>query len=86
MTQMIYRPQTEESFYEGKELIKTPFKNLECDALVVEEDETAAFEKKGWFADPNKMMKPKRTRKKVVKDDNDIKPDQLVSETSERSE
>lgn len=59
MTQMIYRPRTNERHIDRKPVHKVIFRDLPCDALVINESEIPAYESKGWFSDPNDMIKPK---------------------------
>lgn len=59
MTEMIYRPQTNERQYSGKPIIKTPFRKVPMDALVVEKEELPEFESEGWFSNPDEMFEEK---------------------------
>ena len=69
MTQMIYRPQTEDIRFEGLVIHKTIFDKLPLDAIVIAEEDLEAFVKKGWFAHPKDMSvknddsKPSNRRK-----------------------
>ena len=57
MTQMIYRPQTGETMTKQRQQVhKVNFRGLPCDALVIEEAESGAYAKAGWFLDPNEMI------------------------------
>lgn len=56
MTQAIYRLKTDERWFEGKQIIKTPFKGIPCDMLAVEPEEVTALCIGDWFADPNKLI------------------------------
>lgn len=71
MTQMLYRPQTDDIRYEGVELNKVIFSGLPLDAIVVVEEDVDAHLENGWFAHPNDMQeeaknddsKPRNRRK-----------------------
>lgn len=65
MTQMIYRPQTDERLtLDRKTIEKVVFKGVPCDALVVEEKQVPEYVSKGWFAHPDDMLKDKPKGKK----------------------
>ena len=70
MTQMIYRPQTSDKWYEGIPVEKTVFCTVLCDAIVVDEELAPIYESQGWFTDPNKMID-----KPVKKNDRSINTD-----------
>lgn len=63
MSEMIYRPKTDDRHFEGKKVLKVDFKGIPCDAIVIDVEELPGLESKGWFGDPNAMIKPKRKAK-----------------------
>lgn len=70
MTQMIYRPQTNERLtLDRRQIHKTKFRHLDCDALVVDESEVSEYVKKGWFAHPDDMLKRKGKKNDDSNDD-----------------
>lgn len=59
MTEMIYRPQTNERHCNKKPIIKTQFKSVPMDALVIEPEEVPEYVSEGWFDNPNQMFEAK---------------------------
>lgn len=64
MSKMIFRPQTGDRHVDGMRIHKTKFKELDCDAIVVDPEEVEGFEKKGWFSEPGAMKKKRKYTKK----------------------
>ena len=56
MTQMIYRLETPDNWFEGRGVLKTKFKNVPCDALIVNAEEVTGLCQGDWFTDPNELI------------------------------